>query len=42
MIWPSEIAGKRRQISETAIYSDDFHLFRDEIRHAIGWQQQRI
>jgi hypothetical protein len=38
MIWPSEIVGKRRQISETANYSDDFHLFRDEIRRAIGWQ----
>ena len=39
---PHKTLGKRRQIFGTAICSDDFHLFRDEIQHAIGWQQQRI
>ena len=40
--WPGENAGTHRQIFGTANYSDDFHLFRDETQHAIGWQQQRI
>ena len=35
MILPREISGKLRQIFETAIYWEGFHLFRGEIQHAI-------